>query len=71
MRINLSTAEGDVVLSAYLCALFADVISAAQKREMMSRLGALKETLDCPPGGCGGCPRLRACEEAVQDIMAS
>ena len=71
MRINLPAAEADVVEAAFVYVLYSDVVSRPHKREMMARLAAMKQTLDCAPRACAGCRRKPACETRVLDIMAS
>lgn len=71
MRINLSAVEADVVEAAFFYVLYSDVVSRPQKREMMARLAAMKQTLACAPRACAGCRLKPACETRVLDIMAA
>ncbi len=71
MRINLSAAEADVVEAAFVYVLYSDVVSRRHKREMMGKLAAMKQTLECAPRACATCRRKPACETRVLDIMAS
>ena len=70
MRINLSVAEADVVEAAFVYVLYSDVVSRRQKREMMARLAAMKQTLACAPRACASCRLKPTCETRVVDIMA-
>lgn len=71
MLIDYHQAEGDVFELACLYVVVSDVVSTAQKRDIMRRLAHKKLTIPCPEGGCSACPRRTACEDAALTIMAS
>lgn len=70
MRMD-PTGEQDVIEHAFLCVLFADVISRAEKRTILGRLAVFKATQPCCDSLCVACRVRRSCDVAVTDLLAS